>query len=172
MKSFWLDVILKPLAAMMFCLVFGLPFVYTGFQSVAVSGSKDESGAVSIDFTRKHFWGLWQVREHIENVQNATLKTSLIHRSNPRRVRLVSGVFIETEDQAIRLLAGSSNIDDNLKREAVNSLNAFIADPAQDDYAQTFRIANIFGWVGLPFLILGVWGLLAWPSSIIRQLKK
>jgi hypothetical protein len=39
MKDFLLEALLKPLAAILFCLVFGLPFVYIGFQTVQVEGN-------------------------------------------------------------------------------------------------------------------------------------
>ena len=168
MKDFLIKALLQPFVAILFCLAFGLPFVYVGFQTVYVEGFKDQQGAVTIDFNRRHYWGVWQIDEHLENVQNATLRTSLTHRSRPRRIRLTSGVFVETETEAVRLLAGSSTVDDNLKRDIVQSINDFVNDPEQSDYTRTIRLANIFGWVGLPFLILGVLGILGWPFSIIR----
>ena len=85
---------------------------------------------------------------------------------------MTSGVFIETETEAIRLLAGSSNVDDELKREIVDSINDFIDDPEQRHYAQTVRLANIFGWVGLPFLALGVLGVVGWPFSIVKYCRE
>lgn len=171
MKDFIIKSILEPLAAITFCLAFGLPFVYVGFQTVHIEGTKDQQGQVTIDFNRVHYWGIWQVDEHLDNVQAATLTTSLIHRSNPRRIRLVSGVFLETETEAVRLFAGSSNVNDNLKRETVDSLNAFIGDKDQVQLNKTFRLTNVFGWVGAPFLILGVLGLIGWPASIYHYQK-
>jgi hypothetical protein len=172
MKEFFVKVFLEPFAAILFCLAFGVPFVYFGFQTVHVEGQKDHRGSVTIEFTRKHYWGLWQVNECLEEVQNATRKTSITHRSGPRRIRLTSGVFIETETGAVRLLAGSSTVDDKLKLETVNSINDFINDPTQTDFEKKIRVSNVFGWVGLPFLVLGVLGLIGWPGSIIRHLKE
>jgi hypothetical protein len=94
MKEFFVKAILEPFAAILFCLIFGLPFVYFGFQTVHVQGRKDQQGSTAIEFTREHYWGLWEVSEYLEGVQNATLKTSITHRSRPRRIRLTSGVFI------------------------------------------------------------------------------
>ena len=172
MKEFFVKAILEPFAAILFCLAFGLPFVYFGFQTVHVEGQKDQQGSTAIEFTREHYWGLWEVNEYLEDVENATLKTSITHRSRPRRIRLTSGVFIETETEAVRLLAGSSTVDDKLKSEAVDSINEFIKDPGKTDFEKTFRVRNVFGWVGLPFLILGILGLIGWPGSIIRRLKE
>jgi hypothetical protein len=173
MKTFWLDAILKPLAAIIFCLIFGLPFVYTGFQSIVLNGTKDDQGNVTIDFTRKHFFGLYRVEKHIEGVENATLKSSLVRRSGIRNTRktLVSGVFLETQNEAIRLIAGSSDVNDALKLDVVRSVNQFIDDVNQNDYQNKIRLSNIFGWFGLPFLVLGVLGLIGWPFSIIKYLK-
>lgn len=152
-------------------MVFYLPYVYVGFQSVHLEGKKDQQGQVAIEFTRKHYGGFWQIHERLENVQNATLKTSLIHRSSPRRLRLTSGVFLETETEAVRLLAGSSNVNDNLKGDAVESINSFMKSPEKDYFDTTIRLTNIFGWVGLPFLLLRAMGLLGWPVSIYQYLK-
>jgi hypothetical protein len=151
MKGFLLEAILQPFVAILFCLGFGLPFVYLGFQTVYIEGNKDQRDGVTIDFNRKHFWGIWQINEHFQNVQNATLKTSLTHRPGPRRVRLTSGVFIETETKAVRLLAGSSNVNDKPKRGTVQSINAFIKDPERNHFTETIHLKNIFGGWGSPF---------------------
>ena len=172
MKNFLIKAIFQPFVAIVFCLAFGLPFVYVGFQTVNIEGIKNLDETVTISFQRKHYWGLWQVNETIENVQKATLKSSLIHRSQPRRLRSVSGVFLENETEAVRLLAGSSDVNDNLKWDAVQSINDYIKDPQLDAFQKTIRLTNIFGWFGLPFLLLGVLGLLGWPAAIIRYLRK
>ena len=173
MKDFLVKAILQPFLAILFCLAFGVPFVYVGFQTVDVRGYKDERGTVTIDFTRKHFWGMYRVEEHIEDVENATLKSSLARTTDIRRTRktLVSGVFIQTETEAVRLIAGSSDIVDALKLDAVRSINNFIDTSDQTEFSKTIRLSNIFGWFGLPFLLIGVLGLIGWPSSIIKHLK-
>lgn len=51
MKEFLIKALLQPFVAILFCLAFGLPFVYVGFQTVYVEGTKDEQGMVTIDFT-------------------------------------------------------------------------------------------------------------------------
>jgi hypothetical protein len=172
MKSFWMDAVLKPGTAILFCLVFGLPFVYAGFQRIDATGMKDDRGEVTIDFTRKHFWGLYRVNEHIEGVKGATEKSSLIRKPGvTTRKKFVTGVFIETDREAVRLIAGSSDVNSALKSDAVRSINDFVDDPNQTQYERTIRFTNIFGWVGLPFLVLGVLGLIGWPFSIIKHLS-
>ncbi len=172
MKNFLIKAIFQPFIAIAFCLAFGLPFVYVGFQTVNIQGTKNQDESVTISFQRKHYWGLIKVNETIENVQKVTLKSSLIHRSQPRRLRSVSGVFLENETEAVRLLAGSSDVNDNLKWDAVQSIKDFIKDPQQDEFQKTIRLTNLFGWFGLPFLLLGLLGLVGWPAAIIRYLRE
>ena len=71
----------------------------------------------------------------------------------------MSGVFLENETEAVRLLAGSSDVNENLKWDAVQSIKDFIKDPQQDEFQKTIRLTNLFGWFGLPFLLLGLLGL-------------
>jgi hypothetical protein len=125
---------------------------------------------VTIDFTRKRFWGLYRISEHLEGVTNAALGTNLIRRTGSRYF-LASSVFIETDTDATRLVAGSSNIDRDIKVDAVHSINDFIGDQEDSLLVKSIKINNIFGWFGFPFLVLGVLGLFGWPSSIIRHLK-
>jgi len=173
MKDFLVKAVLQPFLAILFCLVFGVPFVYTGFQTIDVRGHKDDQGKISIDFTRRHFWGIFQVEKHVEGVESATLKTSRVRRTGINRTTksFVSGVFIETETEAVRLIAGSSNVNDALKLDAVRSINNYIEDTDETQFSKKIRLSNIFGWFGLPFLVLGVLGLIGWPSSVINHLR-
>ena len=66
------------------------------------------------------------------------MDTNLVRRTGSRHF-LASGVFIETDSEAIRLMAGSSNTDEQLKWDMIESINDFIDDPATSDYDQTFR---------------------------------
>ena len=170
MKDFFIKTFVEPFVAILFCLAFGIPFTYVGFQIVEIEMRMDEGNTVTLDFRRKHYWGLIQIDEHIEVIENATLKTNLYRRKSTRHF-LGSGVFVQTATEAIPLLAGSSNVNDNLKREMVRTINDFIENPKTQTLEATFRINNLFGWFGLPFLIIGILGLVGWPFSIIRQWK-
>ena len=174
MKDFLFSAILYPFLAILFCLVFGVPFVYTGFQTIHVEGAKNEAGETTIYFTRTHFWGLVNIERRVDKVEGASFETSRIRRAtsinNTRKT--VSGVFIDTAEGSVPLFAGSSNLDENLKWEAVQTINEFIATPDHWAYTRTFRIRNIFGWVGLPFLVIGVLGLVGWPGSILKHWKQ
>jgi len=170
MKEFLLEGLLYPFLAILFCLAFGVPFTYTGFQNIHLTGEKDASGQVSMDLSREHYFGLYTVEEHVENVVKAQIITS-----RPRKIggrRLVSGVYLVTAaDEHIRLMAGSSSTDYSTKREMVLAVKDFVESPTQTQFDQSFHIQNLFGWFGLPFLILGVLGLIGWPGSIIKKLK-
>lgn len=161
--------ILKSVLAILFCLGFGAFFVYFGFQSVQIVGRKDAAGVATINYERKHFWGLFRVAERAEKVRGATLKTSLSGRSPGSGIpSLMSGVFIETESAALPLLAGSSNTNAKVKRELVTSINDFLADAGRTNFEKTVSLTNLFGWVGLPFLAFGILGLLGLPGSLLR----
>lgn len=170
MKKFFLDTLLKPFFAILFFLLFGVPFVFAGFQTVHVTGTKNAENVVTIDFTRKHFWGLYQSSHHLEGVTEVALESRTSDNIGTRRTN-VSGIFLITPTQSESLFSFFSNTDDSLKDEAMNSLNSFITDTTQRTYDQTFKMRNIFGWFGLPFLIIGLWGLLGWPGTIIKALR-
>lgn len=172
-KNFLVMALLKTVLAILFCLGFGTPFVYFGFQSLRIVGQKDAAGVVTIEYEREHFWGLVRVAERAEKVRGATLKTSLSGRSPGSGNRsLTSGVFIETESAALSLLAGSSNTNDGVKRQLVKSINDFLADAGRTSFENSVSLTNLFGWVGLPFLAFGVLGVLGLPGSLLRHTRK
>lgn len=171
MKDFMVKAILEPFLAILFCLAFGLPFTYVGFQDVNIELKKDNAQEVTLDFRRKHYWGLILINEHLEKVENATRKTELYRRKSKRHF-LGTGVFSETATEATRLIAGSSNVNDEVKLEMVRTINGFIDDPISSELNLTYRINNLFGWFGLPFLILGFLGLIGWPFSIYKHWKE
>jgi hypothetical protein len=156
--------------AILFCLAFGVPFVYSGFQTVHIQAEKDEERGVVVYFVREYFWGVVKFNKHMVDVTNASLQTS-----RPRalgRRRLLSGVFLNTDLESVALLAGSSNVNSNTKWEVVNAINNFIDNENEMRLSKTFNVRNVFGWVGLPFLILGLLGLIGWLVSILRYLQK
>ncbi|NUM43922.1 MAG: hypothetical protein HUU38_04380 [Anaerolineales bacterium] len=171
MKKFILDTLLKPFFAIVFFLLFGIPFVFAGFQTVHITGTKSAEDVVTIDFTRTHFWGLYRTTRHLEGVTEVTLESRTSDRTNTRPMTTVSGVFLVTATQSESLFSFFSNTDDSLKSEAMDSLNGFLTDPQQRTYDQTFAMRNIFGWCGLPFLIIGLLGLFGWPGTIFKALR-
>jgi hypothetical protein len=173
MGEFILKKIIQPGLAILFCLAFGVPFVYTGFQSVEISGTKHLDGQVSMDINRSHFAGLYTVHSHVEDVEGATRSYSRVPQPRSRFLRstrqTLTGVFLDGKPEGVRVIAGSSNVNDRLKLEIVDSINAFVRSDDRTSYFEVFRVTNIFGWFGLPFLIIGILGLLGWPFSLFRE---
>lgn len=168
MKDFLLEGLLYPFLAIAFCLAFGLPFTYAGFQVIHLQGGKQD-GSVSMSLRREHFWGLYVVEQDVDAVLGADLKNDRFRQDG--RWRRASGVHLVTETGSVRVIAGSSDADGALKWEIVNDVNDFVASPLEAAFDETYRIHNAFGWFGLPFLVLGVLGLLGWPSAILKRVR-
>ena len=168
MKDFLLEGLLYPFLAILFCLAFGIPFTFAGFQTIRLSGVK-ENGNVNMHLQREHYWGLYRVETQVEGILGAEWKNYRFRQSG--YWRRSASVYLVTDTEPVRVIAGSSDVDEKLKWEIINSVNDFIKDPGAADYEETFRIRNIFGWFGLPFLLLGCLGLIGWPGSIIKRLR-
>ena len=93
--------------------------------------------------------------------ESASLESNRVRRIRPvgNSRTLVSGVFINSAEASERLIAGSSNLNEKTKQEAVRSINEFVSSNEGEVYSHRFKINNVFGWVGLPFLLIGVLGL-------------
>jgi hypothetical protein len=170
MKRFLLDAFVKPGVAILFFLGFGLPFVFFGFQSVDLHGLRKTEGQTSFTIARKHFWGIVKTERTVAHVERAATATSDTGTGTDRRV-LQSAVLV-AGSQETPVFMGASNVDDRLKKRLVTEVNTFIQDSSQTDYAGTFRIRNVFGWVGLPFAAIGLFGLLGWPHTIISKWRE
>jgi hypothetical protein len=168
MKEFLLEGLLYPFLAISFCPAFGIPFTYAGFQTIHLEGTK-MNGSTSMHLQREHFWGLYRIEEHIEGVTGAVLKNDRFRQAGYWR-RAV-GVHLVSQTETVRVIAGSSDVDDKLKREIINSVNDFVDNPGRSRFDETYHIHNVFGWFGLPFLILGILGLVGWPGSIFKRLR-
>ena len=48
----------------------------------------------------------------------------------------------------------------------------YIDNPSKLSYDETFRIHNFFGWFGLPFLVLGVLGLVKLAGIDHQKLER
>ena len=77
MKNFLIKAIFQPFIAIAFCLAFGLPFVYVGFQTVNIQGTKNQDESVTISFQRKHYWGLIKVKRNHRECSKGHLKVQL-----------------------------------------------------------------------------------------------
>ena len=156
MKELLLEGLLYSFLAILFCLAFGIPFTYAGFQTIYLQGMRD-NGPINMHLEREHFWGMYRIEEHVEGVLGADLKNDRFRHSG--YWRRASYVHLVTATGTVRVIAGSSDVDDKLKWEIVNSVNAFVNNPSRTHLDETYRIHNVFGWFGLPFLALGVPGL-------------
>jgi len=169
MKDNFLNLIVYPGLAILFCLAFGVPFTYAGFQQAAVEGIRAADGSVTLSVDRSHYFGLIRQEFQVDDVESASWINTRVRRPGKAR-RLLSGVYLISDTQERALFFGSSNLNEDLKWQAIKDINGFIDDQESQEFSAEYRIQNLFGWFGLPFLILGVWGLLAWPFSLVKGL--
>lgn len=168
MKSFVFQALLKPFLALLFFLAFGGGFVFVGFQDVAVQGRRTSAG-VRLEVTRTHFWGLLRLSDHLEGVTSVGIETRRSGSGTKRRT--VSNVVVRSPTDSMSLFTGDSNVDEELKRTATERISAFLADDKAKGFTETFNTANVFGYVGMPFLLIGISGVFGWPFTIVRQLR-
>ena len=171
MREFFHEAVLKPALAILFCLVFGGFFVFFGFQAVYVCMTRTASGQVTGTLTRQHFWGLYSAEYILNDVTGAAIETTRSHRSRARHFS-GSNVVISCGSSKIPLFSGSSNIDSGIKRSVVERINSYIRNESVASLHEKIRLRNAFGWVGLPFLVLGLWGLLGWPFSMVKYWRR
>lgn len=169
MGQFLLDAIVKPGGAILFCLLFGVPFAFIGFQTVELTGQRT-GRTVNMTVRRQHVWGLFVFEREVAGVERVT-STSGTAGTGIRRTR-VSGVVLEAGDQRVPLFIGASNVDGALKQGLVADVTAFLQKRREQEFHGTYRMRNLFGWVGLPFAALGVLGLLGWPFGIWRRWRE
>ena len=170
MKEKILNLFIFPFLAILFCLAFGVPFVYAGFQHAAVRGIKDENGSATLTVDRSHYFGLIHQEFQMDDVEDASWINTRVRRPGKPR-RLLSGVYLISTSEENPLFFGFSNVNEDLKWQAIDEINTFLDDPEIQEFTADYRIRNLFGWFGLPFLVLGVLGILAWPFSIIMGLE-
>ena len=162
MTNLLLNGILKPATGVVLFLGFGAPFVYYGFQGIHIHGFKDNQRASTIEVTRSHFWVAVNNQDKLVGAKEAVL---LERRSGflggGRRVALTVPA-VSNESKNMKILAGASSSDNELKRRIVKDLNLFLQDDGVEDFERRFVVRNIFGWFGLPFFLLGMWCIIAW----------
>lgn len=169
-KKFLLDAFVKPFFAILFFLGFGGAFVFFGFQTVHVQGIRTEAGSVSFDINRSHFWGLVNLKDHIDHVTEADIQTSTSGTGTKRTT--TSNAVLISDKKTTPVFTGSTNINYDDKRDLVRGINAFLKDEKQGQFEKTVKWRNIFGWVGLPFFAIGVLGVLGWPWTIVQTWRK
>mgnify|MGYP003563705538 CR=1 FL=1 len=164
MPRLLVDGILKPGAAILFLLGFGLPLVYFGFQSVEILGERTSPAAVRITLTRTQLFGLVSARRTAEDVDAVTeTSVDLPRPVGPRGFLQVTNVALHAGGSETLVFLGSTNASEDLKRRVARELAAFVEDTHAGAYRGTFAMRSPFGWLGLPFLVLGLYGLIRWP---------
>lgn len=165
MRRFLLDALLKPGLATAFLVGFGGFFVFGGFQSARVELHRSAAGSVDGTLTRSHFFGIYAVSCELSAVTRAVIDTG---ESHPRFWIPVpiSGVALRSPSGSTPIFAGLSNVDEADKRRIAGALNDYLRGEDRS-FAATFAIHNAFGWVGLPFLLLGLYALATWPLTIV-----
>ena len=169
MKGSLREAVLKPGLAIAFCLLFGGGFVFFGFQTIRVVMTRAASGTVSGTLTRTHFWGLYSTTHALTQVTGAEIETARSQRTGRGRSGRGSNVVILCDSGKVRLLAGSSNVDYRMKQSIVERIDAYIRDQPAGTLQKRIQVHNVFGWIGLPFLIAGVAGLAGWPFAMVRH---
>jgi hypothetical protein len=172
-RRFLADALLKPGLAIAFFLGFGGFFVYGGFQSSNVALKREADNSLSGRITRAHLLGFHAVSEDLREVREAAIvvrRTAIsgFQRSSPS----VSGVVLRAQSGDIPLFWGFSNVDDEQKREFKAALNSYIRGADRNPFSQRFVIRNLFGWFGLPFFLIGVFGVLSWPMIFVSCWRK
>ncbi|HEY7521630.1 MAG TPA: hypothetical protein VIE36_25355 [Methylomirabilota bacterium] len=158
---------LKPTLALVFFLGFGGFFVFGGFQSATLELHRSAAGGVDGTLTRSHFFGLYTVSTELRTIRRAVIDTGTSH-PRPGIALVVSGVALESDSGKTRIFSGLSNVDEAYKREIARTVNQYLSGRDNRSFQETFTIRNMFGWVGLPFLLVGIYGALMWPISTVR----
>lgn len=163
---------LKAALAIAFFLGFGGFFVFLGFQSVELHLARGPDGRVDATVTRHHFLGLYRVTARASGVKAATIETRRTSGSATRPGGLprvtTSNVVLEAASGDLPLFTCYSNVDEAYRRTIARRLNVFLGRADDARLSEVFRVRNVFGWVGLPFLLVGLLGLLGWPLTLLR----
>jgi len=168
-KSPLVESFLKPLMAVLFCLLFGGAFVFAGNQTLDIRAEKDNTGTATFDYESGYFLGLLHFAHHIDNVQRAEMSRHTTRRKG--RKRTTTRVVLVHSGGTVPLLEVSSNLNAGEKRATLEAINGFIRDPTRSSFEGSFTFRNAFLWVGLPFLLIGILGLAGLPFSLIKTLR-
>ena len=170
---FLVNAFLKPLLATAFFLGFGGFFVFGGFQSVQIDLHRGIDNAVNGKITRSHFFGLYTDTTEVEGITEAAFETRLTRRSTSNLAFMpVSGVVLNSKSASTPVFWGISNVDEKYKSVIKNTLNHYIRSEEGNPFQDTFVIRNLFGWVGLPFFLIGIFAVLSWPLTIVTCWRK
>jgi hypothetical protein len=166
---------LAGILATAFFLGFGGFFVFGGFQTVGIDLARDVSGRVDGTLVRSHLGGLYTVRALLRGVTAVVIETRRTGGGSGRSflsAGLTSGLLIRAESGDTPLFAGYSNVDEAYRRQIARKLNAFIRRGEAARFSEQFRISNVFGWIGLPFFLFGLVGVIGWPLTLLARSRR
>ena len=170
---FLVDAFLKQLLAIGFFLGFGGFFVFGGFQSVQVDLNRGIGNTVNGKITRSHFFGLYSVSTEVEGITEVTIETRRSRTSSSNLALFpVSGLVLNSKSGSAPIFWGLSNADEKYKGRIKSTLNQYIRNGDGNSFQETFVIRNLFGWVGLPFFLIGIYAALSWPLTIVAYWRK
>jgi len=169
MKKLLLDALVKPFFAIAFCLLFGAGFIFAGYQTIMVSSEKGSDGNVVFAYTQEHFWGYLKFPHRMEGVNKAEVARHKGRRKHGHRTTTTSTVALVSDTER-RALIGGSNLDQGIKNDMVERINAYLQNPQEYTFSGKWHIRNVFYWVGLPFFLIGMVGLVGWPKSIMDSI--
>jgi hypothetical protein len=167
MKKILLEALIYPVIIFLLCLGIGIPLVFIGFQTLSMTGTRSASDIVSYQITRKHYFGLYTIKLDVARAKGA----HIIKRKGLRGF-MESGAYLITSGKDVPLLLGAGKSDSRVKKNVVESVNNFLDDRAAKNCSNIFHISNVYGFIGLPFLVFGLLGILGWPSAIASGVKK
>lgn len=170
MKRFIVDKLIWPFVAILFFSGVGGCLIFFGNQTIRMDSPPSNGKTIVVNYTHEHFWGLWKIPCSIERVASAEIVSSS-HRENNR---IVSGssVVLSTDDKKRISLGLTAGLDRGDMSRMVDCVNRHIQDHAGEPLSETFRIRTILYWIGLPFLALGIMGLLGWSRSIMKAARE
>jgi hypothetical protein len=167
MKKILLEALLYPIILFILSLGVGIPLVFIGFQALRIECTRNTGDTVSCKIVRKHFFGLYTIKADIASVKGA-------HMISKKGFDgfMTSGAYLITPGKDVPLLLGMGKSDVDVKKNVIGSINVFVQNQKLRQLSDSFKISNIFGMVGLPFLAFGILGIMGWPSAIINAIKK
>jgi hypothetical protein len=161
----------KPLLAIVFLLGFGGFFVFGGFQSATVDLHRGAGRGVDGTLTRSHVFGLYRVSTELKGITEASIETRAAHLAHGR-ASLLSGLTLVSDSGRTPVFFGFSNVDETSKLQIRRAVNDYIRSGESRAFHQTFVVRNLFGWVGLPFFVLGIYAAFSWPLTIVTSWRR
>jgi hypothetical protein len=170
MASYLRKSVFEPGLAILFCLAFGGLFVFFGLQTIRLDLARRD-GVVKGTLVREHFWGLYSKTRPVEDVVGTRMEShqTTTGRAGHRRRITVSNVVLDCAVGEVPVFWGSSNMEGRQKHEVLETVAGFLGDAATPSLHLVVPVGNVLGWVGVPFLLLGLAGLVGWPFTLVRK---